>query len=118
MAARNCSLPQCNFKGATGLYRFPRNELIKQKWIQATGIQFPNSYTRICKHHFKTEDFLVNKNGQTIKRKAVPCFNLCSKISFISQATDLTLGSTETAIDTTTSEAILFYLKTFCHKIF
>ncbi|KAK9885079.1 hypothetical protein WA026_009305 [Henosepilachna vigintioctopunctata] len=56
--------------------RFPDNPVLKEKWIEATGVTKVTKYTKLCSDHFD-ENAFVDSDGYTSSRRlrteAVPC---------------------------------------------
>lgn len=69
-----CSISTCKNKSEQGfsLHRFPKNKILKEKWIKNSKIKKYCNGSRICNEHF-TEDKWLRKDGRsTLKYNAIP----------------------------------------------
>ena len=65
---RSCLI--CPYRGTTGLYRFPTNELLREQWMDVCKVQSVKSSHRLCENHFKPSDFLSMNENHERKRLA------------------------------------------------
>jgi hypothetical protein len=83
-----CCVLGCAAKGTKMFHSFPKNPDVRKIWIQNTKTfhlteKQMNSYSKVCKYHFKETDFEVNpRNQQGLKKNAVPTMNLPENVSF------------------------------------
>jgi len=62
-----------NYFTKSFLYRFPRNNILKEKWIAAIKRNnFIPTYHRICNIHFTENDFVERPDIKRLKETAVP----------------------------------------------
>ncbi|CAD0196217.1 unnamed protein product [Chrysodeixis includens] len=58
---------------------FPKNPLMKKKWIEATGRQnwLPSKLSTICTEHFENDSVLISKKGyRYLEENAIPTRNI------------------------------------------
>ncbi|CAI6354769.1 unnamed protein product [Macrosiphum euphorbiae] len=62
-----------NYFTKSFMYRFPRNNILKEKWIVAIKRHnFIPTYHRICHIHFTENDFVERPDLKRLKETAVP----------------------------------------------
>ena len=80
----SCCVPECksSYKSVkksdiVALFRFPKNEIIRQKWIKAKPdkIWSVSQNHRVCAHHFDESDFIAQSTDKRETRKQA-CTNL------------------------------------------
>lgn len=79
---RTCCIPNCNYKGTKGLFKFPADAKIRQKWIEITGITHTKNKP-ICFQHFEPVTALApqrpwkkDDNKLRLWRNAIPTLKL------------------------------------------
>lgn len=62
-------MPFCSER--SGGHKFPRDKEIREKWIVAIRrVNFqPSEYSKVCKKHFKKEDYRLPKESTVKYRK-------------------------------------------------
>ncbi|CAB3245397.1 unnamed protein product [Arctia plantaginis] len=73
-----CVVPFCSER--SGGHKFPRDKILREKWILAIRrVNFqPSEYSKVCKKHFKKEDYRLPKEStvkypaHVLKKDAVP----------------------------------------------
>ncbi|CAH0714410.1 unnamed protein product, partial [Brenthis ino] len=82
-----CSILECKNEsrrdnlsnGGISYHRYPRDPIVKEKWIDATGRinWMPTKISTICSEHFSPDDFAISKKGyRYIKSTALPCYKI------------------------------------------
>lgn len=77
-----CCVPGCAGKGTRMFHSFPKDPIVRQKWINNTNTfhlsqKQLDSYAKICKYHFRENDFEINARGQQgLIKGRVPSLNL------------------------------------------
>jgi len=64
----------CNVYDVYNIYRIPKNEEIKKKWLNIIGHTVGN-FSRVCSDHFAEKDFNTNNvmsNVRRLKSNAIP----------------------------------------------
>ena len=87
----------------TGFYCLPKNQNLRQKWLDACRFENEHTYIRICWKHFKVTDFTTDINIEEwdecpygfgpLKRNVVPSKNLPENPLQVETNCDLTLGN-------------------------
>ncbi|XP_026738561.1 THAP domain-containing protein 1-like [Trichoplusia ni] len=65
--------------GGISYHRFPKDPIIKEKWIEATGRQNwrPSKLSTICTEHFENDSVLISKKGyRYLDENAIPTQNI------------------------------------------
>lgn len=79
MGGLRCHMPGCKIKGGSGYHKFPRDFETCKKWQRISNrrnldtIKLPFTSYRLCKRHFKEDDYerSCNRSGQ-LKKGALP----------------------------------------------
>lgn len=71
-----CCVRGCETVAKNGLHSFPSNKLAAERWIiamKASNLmdrfhsgKLSHSYQKVCKRHFKADDFQLNGKGQAV----------------------------------------------------
>ncbi|XP_075980833.1 uncharacterized protein LOC142979651 isoform X2 [Anticarsia gemmatalis] len=80
----HCVVPFCNNRGG---HRFPRDRILREKWLIAIGrVNYtPSEHSIVCREHFKKENYRLPKESvllcptPTLKKDAVPSKFACSQ---------------------------------------
>lgn len=74
-----CCVPGCKTKANNELHNFPANENVRLQWIRQTQTfqldpaKVSNSYYKVCRLHFRENEFEKNYFGQIrLVKNAVP----------------------------------------------
>ena len=63
---RKCAFPKCKIRANSGMFKFPKDEERRKKWLencQMTADQI-NDRTTICQFHFRPQDLQIPANFQ------------------------------------------------------
>ncbi|XP_073946371.1 uncharacterized protein isoform X2 [Choristoneura fumiferana] len=88
---------RCKKADGIGYHNFPRNPILRQKWIAATGRKnwVPSKYSTICSIHFEDSCFIKKKKIRTMKKTAYPTIHILKFIDNEDENTDTTKDTPE-----------------------
>lgn len=76
-------------------HSFPRNPVIRRKWVEATKTFHISeselkNFAKVCRYHFQESDFIINGRGQrclkpnTIPSLSLPTINIAEEHNYAS----------------------------------
>ena len=70
-----CAIKSCKNTSKDGchLFKFPKEQKLREIWMELTGVTDITTRTSICEHHFATEDYTAhNQHRARLYRNAIP----------------------------------------------
>ena len=68
----SCVFPLCGFKGSKGLFTFPKDPLVRIKWLNACGLESVSSNSKVCFHHFHPTEIFKGEKLWRLRSTAIP----------------------------------------------